>query len=63
MISIQKCSECGNTFQIDIYNIGELLSCPSCSSYYEVVSESGQLKLKLFEFGEIRPRKVGRIVT
>jgi predicted nucleic acid-binding Zn ribbon protein len=45
---IVKCTECGNTFKINVPCDGELVTCPVCEADYKAIVKEGKVKLKAF---------------
>lgn len=45
------CPECKESFQAEIYNMGELVSCPCCGTEFIAVKGSdGTLTLQIYEY-------------
>jgi Zn finger protein HypA/HybF involved in hydrogenase expression len=47
-VMIVKCSDCGNTFNIDVLKDGDFVTCPICDADYTVVVKDGKVQLKDF---------------
>ncbi len=47
-VMILKCSNCGNTFKIDVLNDSDYVTCPICDADYTVVVKDGKVQLKDF---------------
>ena len=47
---IVKCTECGNTFKIDIPRDDEVVTCPVCEAVYKAVVTEGKVKLTDFVY-------------
>jgi predicted nucleic acid-binding Zn ribbon protein len=45
---IVKCTECGNTFKIDVPCDDELITCPICEADYEAIIKDGKVQLTAF---------------
>lgn len=52
---IVKCSECGNTFNINNPGNGEIVVCPVCEADYQAFVEDGQVEFKAFVYEETDP--------
>lgn len=55
---IHKCSECGNTFQVNKVDSDEIVRCPVCEADYKVVVKDGKVIITEFvyedeDFGEL----------
>lgn len=42
---ITKCTECGNTFKIDIPSADDIVCCPICEANYKAIIQDGKTKL------------------
>jgi len=51
-IMIVKCTECGNTFNIESPSDGKIVTCPVCEAEYTAIVEKGTVKLKDFIYEE-----------
>jgi DNA-directed RNA polymerase subunit RPC12/RpoP len=49
---IFKCRECGNTFNNEIPNQDDVVSCPICEAQYKAILKCGKIHLEDFVFEE-----------
>jgi DNA-directed RNA polymerase subunit RPC12/RpoP len=42
---IIKCTECGNTFNIEKPNVDDIVTCPTCEANYKALVKDGKTKL------------------
>jgi DNA-directed RNA polymerase subunit RPC12/RpoP len=47
---IVKCTECGNTFRIDIPSDGDIVACPVCEADFKAVVKNGNVQMKEFVY-------------
>ncbi len=47
---IVKCSECGNTFRIDIPSDGDVVACPICEADYKAIVKDGKVRFEAFVY-------------
>ena len=52
---IGKCSECGNTFRVEISVEDKLVKCPICEADYKAVIKDGRIQLKAFIYEDEDP--------
>jgi DNA-directed RNA polymerase subunit RPC12/RpoP len=47
---IMKCTECGNTFRIEVPGDGDIVACPICEADFKAVVKNGNVQMKEFVY-------------